>query len=195
MLLGGFISVIGLFTSSFAPNSAVLILTFGMIFGSGLSLVFLSCILVIPQYFKQYAFQATSLVSVGPGAGLLVMSPVVQRLFQEFGWRKTMQVMSGLAFSPCIVGLTMCVNKGHEKPTTYSHTERNHSSDSEPAKTRRNRRIDLSVFKNKVYVLTAVMVTITALGHMMPFVHMVRTERYIIRDRRGEERRGKSTCH
>ncbi|XP_031565152.1 monocarboxylate transporter 10-like [Actinia tenebrosa] len=175
MLLGGSISFIGLFTSSFAPNSGILILTFGMIFGSGLSLVFLSSLLVIPEYFKKYAFQATSLVSVGPGAALLVMSPVVQRLFQTFGWRKSMKVMSGLAFCPCIVGLMMCAFKGKEVPTRHSYTERNRqNSDLEPSKTRCNGLINVSVFKNKVYVLTSVMVTITSLGHMMPFVHLAK---------------------
>jgi MCP family monocarboxylic acid transporter-like MFS transporter 10 len=174
LLLGGLLSVIGLFASSFAPNSSVLILTFGMVFGLGSSFNYFGCLLVIPQYFEKYTFQATSLVSAAPGAALLIMIPIIQRLYQAFGWRKTMRCMAAMAFIPCIVGLTMCVRKDNRKTPRY--IEQN-QSEIQPAKTKcnLNKLVDVSVFKNKVFVLTSIMVTVAMFGHTMPFVHIVST--------------------
>jgi MFS family permease len=174
MLCGGLLGAGAMFASSFAPNSAVLIITYGVIFGSGVCFIYFSTMLAIPLYFKKYVFQATSLVSVGPGAALLLMSPVVQVFYKSFGWRKTMMCMAALSLIPFVVGWSMRVRKDEEESTT--NIEGNQNQYQVTNKTCNfNGVFDFSVLKINNFLFTTVVTMVTSLGHTMPYIHIVST--------------------
>ncbi|KXJ21545.1 Monocarboxylate transporter 14 [Exaiptasia diaphana] len=94
MILAGLVSASGLLGSSFAPNLYILYLGYGLALGFSVSVVYVGAFQIIPLYFDRHRFLATGVLAVGPGAGPLIMSTIVQAILDHIDWRKTMMVLA-----------------------------------------------------------------------------------------------------
>ena len=100
---------------------------------------------------------ANGLVSCGSGVGTMVMGPVMQVLIEKVGWVNTIRVCSALMI---LVTLASLVYRPRIPPIP-----------AEIAKTRPL--FDVSVFKNKAYVLFVIALSFFMLAYFVPFVHLV----------------------
>ena len=67
----------------------------------------MAAFLVVPLYFDKHRHVATGIGSMGPGAGLLVMSPVAQVLVEHLGWRKALIALACMNLTSSFLGLVI----------------------------------------------------------------------------------------
>lgn len=170
VLTGAVISALGLLGSSFAPNIYVLCATFGILVAWGSCLIYMAGFLIVPLYFDKHRSLATGMVSAGPAAGVLIMSPVAQKLIDILDWRKAMLILGGMNLATAVLGVAIS-RKVHQPELV-------NESFSVPRKKNCISVVfscNFSVLKNPWLVLIVTMNVVLYLGHFMPLVHLVRT--------------------
>ena len=172
---GGLISALGLLGSSFAQKLFVLYVSFGVMLGIACSLVYMAAFQIVPLYFDKHRDIATALLSLGPSAGVLVMSPVVQTLLEHFDWRKTLLVLACINLLSSILG---CSITRKTIPTMSNNEDRlvsPHESSEAVGCCRILQSLDFSMFKDPVFVILSLGTTLAILGLGIPIVHLVST--------------------
>ncbi|EDO40469.1 predicted protein [Nematostella vectensis] len=155
----------GLVSSSFVPNIVLLYFTYGFVNGLGVNLMYISTMMVPALYFKRRRMLATAIVSAGPGAGLFIMSPIVEAIHKVLDWRKTLLCLAGLCLVPCLGGWGLREKKGKVEQTIAQEG---------CAERRCRSSCDCSVLRNPMFVLCTAMTSLAALGHCMPIVHLAK---------------------
>ena len=168
MVCGGLTSALGLLGSSFAPNLDVLYLSFGVMVGIASSLVYMAAFQIVPLYFDKHRDIATAMASLGPGAGVLVMSPVIQTLLKRFDWRKALLALAGINLLPSILG---CSIMRKNKKTVNDNEDTRKTSESRCCRILQI--LDCSILKNPSFVILTLSGVVTQLGYMIPYVHLV----------------------
>ncbi|XP_055304029.1 monocarboxylate transporter 9-like [Sitodiplosis mosellana] len=102
---GSILAAVSLFASYYAQNVFTLIITIGFMLGSGLGLVYLPAIVSVTTYFEKYRSVAVGIAMAGSGLGTFVFAPLVDFLNEEYGWRGTLMVMSGIVLNCAIFGV------------------------------------------------------------------------------------------
>lgn len=77
----------GMIIGSQAGSLLVLILTYSIVTGTGMSLAFIIKYAGSPQWFQTRRSMATALASAGLGVGMVVISPTASLLLTYIGWR------------------------------------------------------------------------------------------------------------
>ncbi|XP_048256718.1 monocarboxylate transporter 12-like [Haliotis rufescens] len=103
-IVGGLIAATGFLSSSFVQSVEALYFTYGIVAGFGMSLPYLTSILIISQYFKKRLAFATGVAECGAGVGTIAFAPVTVALFSAFSWRGTMYIMAGIALNIVVCG-------------------------------------------------------------------------------------------
>lgn len=160
-IVGTLISMVALLMTSQGSSIYFIMISYGIVFGIGSCFVFLPLYLVMPRYFIKRRSLALGLVATGPGGGLFVMSPVVQALVDALDWRGAFMAMAGIV---AIIGPLVCVFLR----IPDDNTEQNNTEDEIKRK-----RCDVSVFRNKRFVIFTWAVCLMYTGHYIPSVHMV----------------------
>ncbi|KAL6423293.1 hypothetical protein ACFW04_010150 [Cataglyphis niger] len=104
---GSILATAGFVISSFANSMEVLILTFGIVAGFGLSLCFVAAVVIVAYYFDKKRSFATGLSVCGSGIGTFIFAPVTQYLLAEYGWRGTTLILAGLFSNLAVCGCLM----------------------------------------------------------------------------------------
>lgn len=58
--------------------------------------MFVSCYVVISQYFEKKRSMATGIIASGSGLGVIAVAPILQALLNIFGWKKTYRIVAGI---------------------------------------------------------------------------------------------------
>ena len=156
-LTGAFLSILGLFLTSFVQEVHKMYLTYGLVWGVGSSFSFVSSIVVLGDYFDRRLALANGIATSGSGVGSLVAGPVINYLLQSVGWKNSMRILSGFANVLWIAALLF-------KPRNIHH-------DLEMKKY--TKLFDTSIWRNKAYVLWVTTVALFQFGYLVPFVHLV----------------------
>jgi OFA family oxalate/formate antiporter-like MFS transporter len=99
ILLGGLLMSIGLVLSTFAPSIIVLILTYGVIAGSGTGSMWLPTSFSVFEKFEPSKIrEVTGLVSAGTAFGSLFFAPLEAYLISEYSWRVAFFVLGIIVF-------------------------------------------------------------------------------------------------
>ncbi|XP_034935207.1 monocarboxylate transporter 9-like [Chelonus insularis] len=106
-IAGSILATAGFVFSSFTSSMGVLIFTFGVIAGFGLSLCFVAAVVIVAYYFNKKRSFATGLSVCGSGIGTFIFAPVTQYLLAEYGWRGTTLILAGLFFNLAVCGCLM----------------------------------------------------------------------------------------
>ncbi|XP_068754811.1 monocarboxylate transporter 10-like isoform X1 [Montipora capricornis] len=154
---GAFFSVLGLLLTSFVQEVSKMYVTYGVVWGVGSSLSFVSSIVVLGQYFKKRLALANGIATSGSGVGSLVAGPVINFLLQTVGWKSSMRILSGFAGILWMAALLF-------KPREIDDADRKEHT----------KLFDTSVWKNKAYVLWVTTVALFQFGYLIPFVHLVK---------------------
>lgn len=154
--VGGLLSVLGLFLTSFVQEPWKMYVTYGLLFGVGSSLSFVSSIVVLGDYFRKRLALANGIATSGSGVGSLVAGPVINYLLGATGWQNCMRILSGFAVLLWIAAFLFRPNKKIDK-TAKSKAKL----------------LDPKIWRNKAYVLWVVTVALFQFGYLIPFVHLV----------------------
>ncbi|XP_023246742.1 uncharacterized protein LOC106643525 [Copidosoma floridanum] len=106
-IAGSILATSGFVVSYFATSLEMLILTFGVLAGFGLSLCFVAAVVIVAYYFEKRRSFATGLSVCGSGIGTFIFPPLIQRLLEEYGWRGTTLILSGLFLNLAVCGALM----------------------------------------------------------------------------------------
>ncbi|XP_061173646.1 monocarboxylate transporter 13-like [Saccostrea echinata] len=104
---GAWIYTLGLLLSFFAPSISFLFLTYGLLCGLGVGMVFLPSIMIVNQYFDRKRSLANGILASGAGLGLLVMSPVIEKSIDAFGWRGSLLIYACFTVQLCVCASLM----------------------------------------------------------------------------------------
>ena len=93
----------GLFLTSLAQSLATVYLSYGLLVGLGIALVYTPSIACVQPWFNKRRGLASGIASSGVGAGTLILPVVVSYLLIEINWREALQMM---AAGVLLIGLT-----------------------------------------------------------------------------------------
>ncbi|CAF1273343.1 unnamed protein product [Rotaria sordida] len=117
-IIGGIIAAAAVATSVFAPNIQFMWLLFGFIGGIGMGLVYLPSIVMVGYYFEKKRAIATGIVTAGTGIGSIIFGPLSRFLFDQFGWKNGLLILS-LILLGCVI---CCVFMQPLKPIRKKRT-------------------------------------------------------------------------
>ncbi|OAD51996.1 Monocarboxylate transporter 12 [Eufriesea mexicana] len=106
-IVGSILATTGFVISSCANSMEVLIFTFGVLAGFGLSLCFVAAVVIVAYYFDKKRSFATGLSVCGSGIGTFIFAPVTQYLLDEYGWRGSTLILAGLFLNLAVCGCLM----------------------------------------------------------------------------------------
>ncbi|KAH3879322.1 monocarboxylate transporter 12-like [Dreissena polymorpha] len=101
---GGIVAATGTFVSAFASSIGMLCLTFGVITGLGMSMGYVTSLVMVAFYFEDRRAMATGLAVCGSGIGTFVFAPLTEFLIGLYGWRGTMIIWSGIMLHLVVCG-------------------------------------------------------------------------------------------
>ncbi|XP_059386692.1 monocarboxylate transporter 12-B-like isoform X1 [Carassius carassius] len=104
VMLGGFLSSIGLVLSSFATSLEYLYLTLGVLTGLGFALCYTPAIAMVGIYFFERKALAYGIAMSGSGIGTFILAPVVQLLIEHYSWRGALLILGGFVSNLCVCG-------------------------------------------------------------------------------------------
>jgi len=167
--VGGLIAGCGCFLASFSPNLYVHMMTYGVMFGLGASMCYFPTVCILPSFFWKRLALANGLVSSGSGIGTMAMGPVIAYLVNKVGWANTNRA------SAAMMGLTViCAGLFYRQNYTFLDERRDNEKKREAEQGKKSSFLDLSVFKNKAYIVWCSALFVFMLGYFVPFVHLVR---------------------
>ncbi|CAH2106051.1 unnamed protein product [Euphydryas editha] len=106
-ILGGIISTLGFVLASISTTLEMMLITFGVIAGLGLGLVYVTAVVSIAYWFDKKRNLAVGLGACGTGVGTFVYAPMTQYFIDEYGWRGTILLLSGTLLNLCVCGAIM----------------------------------------------------------------------------------------
>lgn len=121
-ILGGIISTLGFVLASVSTTLEMMMVTFGVIAGLGLGLVYVTAVVSIAYWFEKKRNLAVGLGACGTGVGTFVYAPMTQYFIEEYGWRGTILLLSGTLLNLCVCG---CVMRDPEWWTLEQKRQRN----------------------------------------------------------------------
>ncbi|CAH1784634.1 unnamed protein product [Owenia fusiformis] len=112
VILGGVISAIGLGTSVFSTNIYHLYITFGIITGGGLGIAHVPANTIINDYFEAKKTIAFGIAKAGLGIGSFLYPLLIEALNEEYRWRGTMLILSGIGLNICVCEYSLLMGIG-----------------------------------------------------------------------------------
>uniref|UniRef100_A0A8C8GJ92 Monocarboxylate transporter 12 n=1 Tax=Oncorhynchus tshawytscha TaxID=74940 RepID=A0A8C8GJ92_ONCTS len=122
VILGGFLSSIGLVLSSFATSLEYLYLTLGVLTGIGFALCYTPAIAMVGSYFCERKALAYGIAMSGSGIGTFILAPAVQILIEHYSWRGALLILGGVVANLCVCGALL-------RPITLKEEEEAHGPD------------------------------------------------------------------
>ncbi|EDM06913.1 solute carrier family 16 (monocarboxylic acid transporters), member 3, isoform CRA_a [Rattus norvegicus] len=164
MLVGGLFASLGMVAASFCRSIIQIYLTTGVITGLGLALNFQPSLIMLNRYFNKRRPMANGLAAAGSPVFLCALSPLGQLLQDHYGWRGGFLILGGLLLNCCVCAALM-------RPLVAPQA----SGGAEPHGPQRPspRLLDLSVFRDRGFLIYAVAASIMVLGLFVPPVFVV----------------------
>lgn len=106
-ILGGVASTIGFVAASFSNSVEVLCVTYGLMAGLGMGLLYVTAVVSIAYWFEKRRNLAVGLGSCGVGFGTFIYSPLTTYLLEEYGWRGALLLLAGTVLNVCVCGAVM----------------------------------------------------------------------------------------
>ncbi|XP_007242054.2 monocarboxylate transporter 13 [Astyanax mexicanus] len=171
VMLGGFLSGLGLILASQATTLAHLYLTMGIISGSGWALVFTPAIASVMQYFTTRRSLAMGLGFTGVGLSSFAFSPLFQYLVQTYTWRGALLILGGLSLNMVACGALI---RPLKPPKVMEQAESScKSSGCASFLSRVCEYFELSLLTHRGFITYSVAVTFFNAGYFIPYVHLV----------------------
>ena len=162
---GAVICCVSLAVSSFMPNIYSMYASFGLLYGTGTCFVLNPTMTIAGDYFDKYMIVATGITVAGSCCGTLILSPVSQAMLSSIGWRNSFRVMSGLVLVGVWSGYMYKPLPSAPRVESPSKVMRKSLAKSVVK--------ELQLWKNKVFVLWILAISLAYFGYFVPYVHLV----------------------
>ncbi|XP_041977947.1 monocarboxylate transporter 9-like [Aricia agestis] len=106
-IVGGIFSTVGFVAASYSNSVEVLYVTYGIIAGLGMGLLYVTAVVSIAYWFEKRRNLAVGLGSCGVGFGTFIYSPLTTYLLDEYGWRGALLLLAGTVLNVCVCGAVM----------------------------------------------------------------------------------------
>ncbi|XP_026887138.2 monocarboxylate transporter 13 [Electrophorus electricus] len=177
VMVGGFLSGLGLIIASQAATLTHLYLTMGLISGSGWALVFTPCVGSVMQYFNRRRSLAMGLGFTGVGLSSFAFSPLFQYLVETYTWRGALLILGGLSLNIVACGALI-------RPLVPPRVIAKADSSSRSAGcaslfSRFCEYFELSLLSRRGFFTYSLAVTCFNAGYFIPYVHLVAHSRLV----------------
>ena len=98
-MAGSTLTAVSLFASTFSHNAYVLLATYGIFTGIGLSLIMLPMSIGCNHYFDKKRSLATGISKTGSSVGGIILPPLVAVILETFDWKAAVYLFAALAIS------------------------------------------------------------------------------------------------
>ncbi|KAI9269922.1 major facilitator superfamily domain-containing protein [Sporodiniella umbellata] len=156
MALGSFLIALGAVMAGFSTEIWHLYVTMGLVYGFGSSLVYMSSVAVISQWFSTHRGTAMGISSGGTGIGGLVMSPFVNYVASRYGLPWAYRSVGLLSF--CICAISSVLFRSRLPPDHRQQPVRSS--------------IRLSMLKDADFVITMTGLVIGSTGYLIPLFNL-----------------------
>ncbi|XP_067670315.1 monocarboxylate transporter 2-like [Haliotis asinina] len=106
-IIGGLLILVGMVIASFADSINILIASYGVVVGFGVSLMETAAIVITGHYFNKYRPLASGIQTSGAGWGMLIGAPLVRFLLDTLGLSGMFLIMGGVGANSCVCGMLM----------------------------------------------------------------------------------------
>ena len=103
-IIGGLIAFAGVFASSFATSVWMLCFTLGTVAGIGMSMGYVTSMVMVAFYFEKKRALATGLAVCGSGIGTFLFAPLIEFLIEKYTWRGSFVILSGITLNLVVCG-------------------------------------------------------------------------------------------
>jgi len=149
--------------SAFSPSVPVLMLTYGILGGFSLGLIYLPSVVAVGYYFKSKRAVATALATCGAGVGAFAYAPLTTYLESNLGWQNAIRIVGSFYLMCIFFGLTM-------RPLKKKDVVVEEHGTGEKQTALRNKLI--SIAKNPYFLLVGISQAIASLGFFIPFIYL-----------------------
>merc|ERR1719239_667701 len=106
-IAGAVVSAAAIFVSTFSPNVYMLMISYGILGGLGLGLMYVPAVTAVGYWFEKKRSLVTGISTCGSGFGTIVFAPVVTHLLEWSNWQWTNRIIAGFCLLCTFLGLTM----------------------------------------------------------------------------------------
>lgn len=106
-IVGSIASTIGFIAAAFSNSVEILYVTYGLMAGLGMGLLYVTAVVSIAFWFEKRRNLAVGLGSCGVGFGTFIYSPLTTYLLDNCGWRGTLVLLAGTVLNVCVCGMVM----------------------------------------------------------------------------------------
>lgn len=106
-MAGSLITCIAFSLSIFATNVPMLMMTYGVLGGFGLGLIYLPAVVAVGYYFEKKRALATGISVCGSGVGTFIFAPFATYLLDKYGWRGANIIFAALCLQCAVFGALM----------------------------------------------------------------------------------------
>ncbi|PMD49089.1 MFS general substrate transporter [Hyaloscypha variabilis F] len=142
----------GFLLASFATQIYHLLLTQGLLYGLGSSMLYFPILSTAPEYFTSHRGSALGFILSGTGVGGLILSPTIQALLTHLGPRSTLRL---LALLTLILALPIAVTAA---PSRFVQRRQTH--------------IDISTALTPSFLFSAAAAFLSASGNLLPAIFL-----------------------
>ncbi|XP_022089817.1 monocarboxylate transporter 11-like [Acanthaster planci] len=103
-MIGGVLASLGLLISALATGTLFLTLSMSLITALGFSVCVNCSLVALGMYFKKRRTVAFGIASSGFAGGQIILTPLVEYLIDQYGWRGSMVIMGGILFHTTACG-------------------------------------------------------------------------------------------
>ena len=181
-LAGVVISTTGMLASSFVPTISMLYLTYGLLTGIGISLVYTPSMIILGHYFKRHLGVVNGIVVFGSAVSTMIMPFVLQNLLVSVGLQTTMRVMAGLLASQGVCAVTFKPQYGRAKDRDFGRYVAPSSNLVESVAgcgKWLGRYVNTTIWRNRSYTVWVAAMVIAFTGYFVPFAHLVSMSKII----------------
>ncbi|XP_013389628.1 monocarboxylate transporter 13-like isoform X1 [Lingula anatina] len=158
-IIGSVATAVGLGCSTFATSCTFLIISMGIIAGSGRTLMYTASLISLSYYFNVRRPFAISMVHVGSSLGQLVWGPLSHFLLDVYSWRGVCLIQSAFSLHAVAMGILL-------RPHKYEQQHREHSG-------REKHGFSLALLRDRSFVLLILNFTCVTTVTGMLLVHYV----------------------
>lgn len=106
-MIGGLLGCTGFVLSALSNSVEMLFITFGIIAGLGLGVIYVTAVVSIAFWFESKRTFATGIGASGTGLGTFLYAPFTQWLISFYGWRGATLILGGTLLNFCVFGALM----------------------------------------------------------------------------------------
>ncbi|XP_052768014.1 monocarboxylate transporter 12-like [Mya arenaria] len=169
VILGSVICTLGVLISAFMPDLPYLYLTYGVLGGVGRAFVYAPSLIMVGYYFNKRRGVAVGLATSGIGVGCFVFPPVVEIMFNHYGFQGTFLILAGVMSNFFVCGALF---RSLEMQKQIIKTDSKLFHALKPYYKEKKPLLELSLFKNFGFTCLCIQLFLYILAFNLTFVFL-----------------------